>query len=211
MTAKLVSAAADRNKDPIADVLRRVLPSSGLVLEIASGSGQHVCHFAKSFPGLVWQPSDPDLNARHSIQAWVAGARLPNLRSPLDLDVRRLPWPIASCDAIVCINMIHISPWSATAALFEGAATVLPENGTIYLYGAYRVRGEHTASSNAAFDAMLQTQNPEWGVRELERVADTARERGFALIETTPMPANNLSVVFRRMSGGHSSGIDRAE
>ena len=211
MTGKLVSAPADRNKGPILEVLTRVLPASGLVLEIASGTGQHVSHFAQGMPGLVWQPSDPDPEARRSINAWTAGERLPNIRPPIDLDVRVRPWPITTCDAIVCINMVHISPWAATQALFDGAAAALAENGTIYLYGPYRRRGEHTAPSNAAFDTMLRTQNPEWGVRDLERVVETARARDFELIETVAMPANNLSVIFRRMSHGHGSGIDRAE
>jgi hypothetical protein len=211
MTPKLVSAPADRNKAPILEVLRRVLPASGVVLEIASGTGQHVTHFASALPNLEWQPSDPDPAALASIDAWMAEFRLTNVHSPLPLDVRDRPWPIAHCDAIVCINMIHISPWAATRALFDGAAAALGENGTIYLYGPYRVDGRHTAPSNASFDAMLRAQNPEWGVRDLAEVAETARERGFALVETHAMPANNLSVVFRRMFHGHGSGIDRAE
>jgi SAM-dependent methyltransferase len=211
MTAKLVSAPAERNKAPILDVLKRVLPANGLVLEIASGTGQHVTYFAQALPGLVWQPSDPDPEARRSINAWIGDAGLPNIRPPIDLDVRVSPWPISACDAIVCINMVHISPWPATQALFEGAARALAENGTICLYGPYRIRGEHTAPSNATFDKMLRAQNREWGVRDLERVVETARAHGFELVETASMPANNLNVVLRRMSHGHGSGIDRAE
>jgi cyclopropane fatty-acyl-phospholipid synthase-like methyltransferase len=211
MSAKLVSAPADRNKAPILEVLKRVLPHSGLVLEIASGSGQHVSHFAKALPNLVWQPSDADAQARRSIDAWIAEERLANIHAPIDLDVLVQPWPLAACDALVCINMIHISPWAATQALFEGAATVLPAKGTIFLYGPYRMHGAHTAPSNAAFDAMLRGQNPQWGVRDLEEVVETARSCGFEWVETIAMPANNLSVIFRRMSHGHGSGIDRAE
>jgi hypothetical protein len=206
MTPKLVSAPADRNKGPILEVLKRVFPATGVVLEIASGTGQHVSHFARALPGLIWQPSDPDPEARRSINAWIADERLPNIRPPLDLDVRARPWPIAACEAIVCINMVHISPWPATQALFDGAAATLAGNGAIFLYGPYRVDGQHTAPSNAAFDAMLRAQNVEWGVRELDEVAETARECGFALAERTGMPANNLSLVFRKISYGHGFG-----
>jgi len=201
MTAKLTAAPAERNKQPILDVLQRVLPESGLVLEIASGTGQHIVHFAKALPHLTWQPSDPDPRARQSITAWIAAEALANTREPLALDVRQQPWPASSCDALVCINMVHISPWSATEALFEGAARILPEGGVVYLYGTYRVNGRDTSESNAAFDATLRAQNPEWGVRDLERVLDEASRRGFDFVESVPMPANNLSVVWRRRSG----------
>ena len=207
MSSKLVSAAAERNKEPILEVLRRHLPPEGLVLEIASGSGQHIAHFARALPKLTWQPSDPDPEARESIRAWIAEAQLANVLAPLDLDVRRSSWPLAACDAIVCINMIHISPWSATEALFDRAAGVLSGTGMVYLYGPYRLKGQHTAPSNEAFDAMLRRQNPEWGVRDLEQVTQTARRAGFELTGTTPMPANNLSFVFHRMSDGHASRI----
>ena len=196
---KLISAPADRNKGPIVEVLQRVLPQTGLVLEVASGSGQHVVHFAQALPNLTWQPSDADPEARASIEAWLAEEQLQNVRQPLDLDVRAQPWPIRRCDALVCINMIHISPWSATEALFEGARWVLPNSGVIYLYGPYRLNGRHTAPSNAAFDAMLRRQNPEWGVRDLDEVTSSAQRHGFELRETAAMPANNLSVVFRKI------------
>jgi hypothetical protein len=194
----LSAPAAERNKRPILEILRRVLPASGLVLEVASGTGQHVVHFAKALPQLSWQPSDPDPQARHSICAWIAQANATNALQPLGLDVRTQPWPIASSDALVCINMIHISPWAATEALFEGAARAIADAGVVYLYGPYRLEGRHTAASNAAFDATLRAQDPEWGVRDLERVADVARSRGFELVETVSMPANNVSVIFRR-------------
>ena len=198
MTAgrRLESAAAERNKAPILGVLARVLPDSGTVLEIASGTGQHVVHFARALPALTWQPSDADPQARASIAAWLAHEKLPNVRAPLDLDVRTRPWPIAECDAIVCINMIHISPWAATQALFAGAEERL-RDGVLYLYGPYRVNGGHTAPSNQAFDRSLRAQDPEWGVRDLADVTALAGRHGFELVETVQMPANNLSVVFR--------------
>jgi SAM-dependent methyltransferase len=197
---KVSAPAAERNKQPILDVLKRALPTRGLVLEIASGTGQHVAHFAKALPSLMWQPSDPDPRARQSISAWTAEEALTNVREPLGLDVRQHPWPVSTCDALVCINMIHISPWAATEALFEGAARVLRGGGVVYLYGPYRVNGRHTAESNAAFDAALRAQDPEWGVRDLEAVVDTARCCGFELVETAAMPANNLSVILRTAS-----------
>jgi SAM-dependent methyltransferase len=197
MTA-LTAPAAERNKQPILDVLERVLPATGLVLEIASGTGQHVAHFAKALTSLTWQPSDPDPRARESISAWIAEERLTNVREPLDLDVRRHPWPVSACDALVCINMIHISPWTATEALFEGAARVLPQDAVVYLYGPYQVNGRHTAESNAAFDATLRAQEPEWGVRDMEAVVNTARRCGFEFLESVAMPANNLSVILRK-------------
>ena len=194
----LSAPPAERNKGAILEVLQRVLPASGLVLEIASGTGQHVVHFAKSLPQLMWQPSDPDPQARQSISAWIEAANVINVLQPLDLDVRLRPWPVSACDALVCINMIHIAPWAATEALFEGAKRVLAADGVLYLYGPYRVAGSHTAPSNAAFDASLRTQDSQWGVRDLEDVAKAAGVHGFAVVETVDMPANNLSVVMRK-------------
>jgi hypothetical protein len=199
--ARLVSPAADRNKQPILEVLRRVLPKSGLVLEIAAGSGQHGVHFSRALPMLTWQPSDADAQARDSIGAWATGEAMPNLMPPIDLDVCVEPWPIARADAIVCINMIHISPWEATLALMRGASATLPADGILYLYGPYRVDGRHTAPSNAAFDSSLRAQNPQWGVRDLAEVAKVADAEGFDLVETVDMPANNLSVIFRKRHG----------
>jgi hypothetical protein len=196
--ARLVSPAADRNKGPILEVLKRVLPKSGMVLEIAAGSGQHAVHFSRALPMLTWQPTDANDEARASIEAWAAGEELPNLMPPLKLDVHVQPWPVSHVDAIVCINMIHISPWSATTALMRGAAEVLGESGVIYLYGPYRVNGRHTAPSNESFDRSLRSQNPQWGVRDLEEVVKVANAQGFDLVETIEMPANNLSVIFRK-------------
>jgi SAM-dependent methyltransferase len=187
-----------RNRDPILDVLRRLLPAQGLVVEIASGSGEHALHFAKGLPALTWQPTDPNAAALASIGAHRADAGPSNLLAPLRLDVMAEPWPVERADAVVCINMIHISPWAASEALFAGAARVLQPDGIVYLYGPYRIDGRHTAPSNEAFDAQLRAQNAAWGVRDLADVAALAKRGGFALVETVAMPANNLSVVFRR-------------
>jgi hypothetical protein len=190
--------AAARNRDPILAVLRGVLPGTGTVLEIASGSGEHILHFAGSLPGLTFQPSDPNPEARQSIAAWVAESGLANLRPPLALDAAAPPWPIAAADAVLCINMIHISPWSATEGLMRGAAAILPPGAPLYLYGPYRRAGVPTAPSNAEFDRSLRDRNPDWGLRDLEAVVTLASSAGFGPPAVTEMPANNLSVVFRR-------------
>ena len=192
------SPSAERNKGPILDVLARVLPKSGVVLEIASGTGQHVIHFARALPGLAWQPSDPDAGSRESIAARARDERLANVNPPIELDVTRLPWPLRAADAMVCINMVHIAPWSATLALFEGAKALLPARGILFLYGPYRRFGGHTSESNARFDSDLRARNPQWGVRDLEAVSEAAARAGFALAEIVDMPANNLSLVFER-------------
>jgi len=196
---RLQYPATERNRDAILGVLRDILPPSGLVLEIASGSGEHVVHFANALPGLTFQPSDPEDAARLSIAAWTAETGLSNIRPPLALDVQNEPWPIAQADAILCINMTHISPWAATQALMRNAGHLLPKDAPLYLYGPYRRQGIVTAESNEAFDASLKSRNPQWGLRELDEVAALAREAGFSAPTVTPMPANNLSVVFRRV------------
>lgn len=196
MTVARHAPAAARNRDPILAVLRTVLPVSGLVLEVASGTGEHVRHFAEALPELGWQPSDPDPGARASIAAWCDG--LPNVRPPLVLDAGAAEWPIAHADAILCLNMVHISPWSATEGLFAGAACVLPSGGPLYLYGPYRRTDVPTAPSNEAFDASLKARNPDWGLRTLEEVTALAGRNGLALERIAEMPANNLSLVFRR-------------
>ena len=193
-----IAPAAERNKGPILEVLRRVLPQQGLVLEIASGTGQHAAHCAAHLPGLVWQPSDRDTGAHASITAWAAHGGLSNVRPPLTLDVTQEPWPLERANAIVCINMIHISPWDASIGLMRGAERLLPPGGVLYLYGPYKRGGAHTAPSNAAFDESLRQQNPAWGVRNLEDVAALASRHGFDLEEVVEMPANNLSVILRR-------------
>lgn len=189
--------AAERNKDPILEVLRAVLPDSGLVLEIASGTGQHVVHFAAALPGLVWQPSDPDAAARASVAGHVAAAGLANVRPPLALDAAAADWPLDAAAAVICSNMIHIAPWAACEGLIAGAGRVLPSGGPLVLYGPFRHGGVHTAPSNAAFDASLRARDPRWGVRDLDDVARLAGPRGLVLEEVVAMPANNLSVIFR--------------
>ena len=192
------SPSAERNKGPILDVLARVLPGRGVVLEIASGTGQHVIHFAKALPNLTWRPSDPDAEIRESIAARVRDERLANVNPPVDLDVTTVPWPLRAADAVVCINMIHVAPWSATLALFEGAKALLPARRTLFLYGPYRRFGGHTSESNARFDSDLRARNPEWGLRDVEAVTEVAARAGFVLAEIVEMPANNLSLVFER-------------
>lgn len=187
-----------RNAGPIAEVLAGVLPERGLVLEVASGTGEHMLHFARAFPQLLWQPSDPDPASLRSIEAWRAEAGLFNLLAPVALDARAADWPVARADAILCINMVHISPWAATIGLLRGAGRLLEAGAPLYLYGAYRQAGVATAPSNEAFDASLKARNPDWGLRDLEDVAAEADKNGFALESVTAMPANNLFVVLRK-------------
>jgi SAM-dependent methyltransferase len=187
-----------RNAGPIAEILRAVLPERGLVLEIASGTGEHILHFAQAFPALRWQPSDPDPAALASIAAWRAEAGPANLLPPVALDARADAWPIQAADAILCINMVHISPWDATLGLLRGAGRLLVPGAPLYLYGAYRQAGVPTAPSNEAFDASLRARDPEWGLRDLDDVVAEAQARGLRLEAVIPMPANNLSVVLRK-------------
>ncbi len=193
----LHSPATERNKKPILEVLRHTLPSTGLVLEIASGTGQHVVHFARELPNLVWQPTDPDEASRATIVARLRAANLDNVKEPVALDVLSTHWPVNLSDAILCINMIHISPWAATEALFVNAKHVLSSAGVLYLYGPYRQSGRHTEDSNESFDTSLRSHNSEWGIRNLEDVTRIAEAQGFVLENTMDMPANNLSVIFR--------------
>ncbi|MBI3198877.1 MAG: DUF938 domain-containing protein [Rhodospirillales bacterium] len=190
--------AAARNRQPILDVLRPRLPTAGFVLEVASGSGEHIVHFAEALPGLVFQPSDPDPDARASIDDWVQTEGLGNVRAAMALDTVNDVWPIERADAVLCCNMIHIAPWEAAAGLIVGAGRVLPRGGIFYLYGPYRRAGRHTAASNEAFDLDLRRRNPAWGVRDLEAVAALAAAQGFGLPEIVDMPANNLSLIFER-------------
>ena len=195
---RLDAPAAARNRDPILDVLRRVLPDTGLVLEIASGTGQHVVHFARALPALDWQPSEPDAGGRRSIAAWSAADGLANVRAPLGLDVIGGNWPIDAADAIVCINMIHIAPWAATLALMSGAGRILPTGGPLVLYGPFRRDGINTAPSNDRFDIDLKIRNAAWGIRDIADVTAEAEAAGLRLDEVVEMPANNLTVVFRK-------------
>ena len=196
--------AALRNRDPILAALKRHLPARGAVLEVASGTGEHAVHFAAALPHLVFRPSDPDPDARASIDAWAEGAGLSNLRAALDLDVTAPDWERAvagGADAVLCVNMVHIAPWAATGGLMRGAARLLLADGMMCLYGPFRRDGRHTAPSNAAFDAQLRASDPAWGVRDLEAVAAEAAARGFAAPAVEEMPANNLFVAFRRGGG----------
>jgi SAM-dependent methyltransferase len=190
--------APERNREPLLAVLREVLPASGTLLELASGTGQHAVFFARAFPGLLWQPTDVDPEALESIEAWRAEEALPNLRPALHLDVRAEPWPVPSADALLCVNMIHISPWEACQGLMRGAARVLTPGGRLILYGPYFVEGRPTAPSNLAFDASLRARDPAWGVRELGAVTEEARRHGLERERVTDMPSNNLTVVFRK-------------
>lgn len=187
-----------RNREPILEVLRRILPPRGLVLEIASGTGEHAAYFAGELTLLTWQPTDPDERALTSIAAHRAAAGLANLLPPLRLDVHTEQWPIERADVVMCCNMIHIAPWSACAGLIAGAARVLSAGGILYLYGPYKIDGRHTAPSNEAFDAQLRSQNAAWGIRDLGEVTALAQRHDFRLTETVAMPANNLSVILRR-------------
>ncbi|TDH61519.1 DUF938 domain-containing protein [Dankookia rubra] len=196
--ARRSAPAVARNRDPILAVLRRHLPETGTLLEVSAGTGEHAVHFAAAFPGLIWQPTDPDPAARASIAAWTRAAKLNNLRPPLALDTAAENWPVARADAVLCINMIHIAPWAAGLGLLRGAARILPPGGKLILYGPYRQGGAHTAPSNAAFDAGLRAQDPDWGVRALETVAAEAAAAGFGPPEIVEMPANNLMPIFRR-------------
>ncbi|HSM54020.1 MAG TPA: DUF938 domain-containing protein [Erythrobacter sp.] len=190
--------ATERNRDPLADVLARELPESGLVLEVASGTGEHAFHFAGRFPTLDWQPSDPDADARASIAAWRAEYEGSNLRAPLELDAASSDWPIAHADAILCVNMVHISPWEATMGLIGGAARLLKQGAPLILYGPYFEDGIETAPSNLAFDASLKERNSHWGLRKLADVDVLARQSGFVRTARYAMPANNLTLVYRR-------------
>ncbi|MDP7651981.1 MAG: DUF938 domain-containing protein [Rhodospirillales bacterium] len=187
-----------RNRDPILAVLGRVLPPSGTVLELASGTGEHAVYLAPHLPGLTWQPSDADTVAVDMINRRVTATGTVNLLAPLLLDASTEAWPIRHADAMVCINMIHIAPWSASVGLMRGAGRLLARGGILYLYGPYKVDGRPTVPSNAAFDKSLRRRNPDWGVRDLEAVTAEAELNGLALAEIVDMPANNQSVIFEK-------------
>lgn len=196
--AKRHAPATLRNRDAIAAVLHDVLPTQGLVLELASGSGEHVVHFARLFPALRWQPSDPDLDALASIAAWAAESGLSNILPPIAVDVEADVWGVAHADALLCINMVHISPWSATIGLMRGAARLLPSGGMLYLYGPYMRADVDTASSNIAFDQALRARDSAWGLRNVDDVKKVAAQNGLLFDRMLEMPANNISLVFRK-------------
>jgi SAM-dependent methyltransferase len=194
----LMSPSVLRNRDSILAVLTCVLPEHGNVLEIASGSGEHAIYFAAALPSLIWQPTDLDQLALRSIAAHRATARLPNVRPPLQLDAAAASWPVVNADATVAINMLHITPWRAAEGLMAGAGRVLRPGSVLYLYGPYKENGIHTALSNAVFDESLKARNPEWGVRDVADLTELARAHGLSFAERVSMPANNLSLIFRR-------------
>lgn len=194
--ARRRSPAAARNREPIAAVLAELLPTTGSVLEIASGTGEHVAHFAQGFPALDWQPSDPDPAALASIASWTAG--LPNVSTPIAIDATEAGWPVERADAVYCANMVHISPWDATLGLMAGASAVLASGAPLILYGPY-LRGDvATAPSNLDFDASLKARDARWGLRSVEDVRAAAEVRGLAFERLVGMPANNLVLVFRK-------------
>ena len=198
--ARMYSPSTQRNRDPILGVLRRVLPSRGLVLELNCGAGEHAAYFARHLTTLTWQPSDIDPAARASAAAHAEEAALPNLRPPLEIDATWPEWPVQAAAAILSINMIHIAPWAACLGLLDGAARTLPPgDGVLYLYGPFKRGGAHTAASNDRFDHDLRAHNPQWGVRDLDDIIDEAGRRGLGCVEVVAMPANNLSVILRRI------------
>jgi hypothetical protein len=198
------STAADRNKQPILDVLRRVLPAQGTALEIASGTGQHAAWFAAALPGWTWQPTDADASALPSIAAWISQAGVANVRPPLLLDVMAPQWPAQGppfaqpFDAIYCANMLHIAPWATCAGLMQGSARHLAAGGVLVTYGPYLEDDVPTAPGNLSFDQSLRARNPAWGIRRLQDVTREAQRAGLALRERHEMPSNNLLLVFAR-------------
>jgi SAM-dependent methyltransferase len=190
--------AAARNREPILLVLRDHLPRQARVLEIASGTGEHAAWYSSALPELTWQPTDLDPKALESIAAWRDAAASPNLLPPLLLDAAAHIWPVAQVDAVIAINMVHIAPWTATQGLIAGAARVLAPGGLLFLYGPFREGGVHTGSGNAAFDASLRERDPSWGIRDLDEITVLAAQHGLVGPERIAMPANNLSVLFRR-------------
>lgn len=187
-----------RNREPIAEVLRDWLPPAGLVLEIASGTGEHAVHFAGAFPHLDWQPSDVEPVALRSIAAWRADCGLPNLREPVPLDAAASTWPVERAEAVLSINMVHISPWASALGLLDGAARVLPPGGRLILYGPWLTQAVATAPSNLDFDADLRRRDPAWGLRKAEDFAREAEGRGLGLDDQRSMPANNRMLLFTR-------------
>jgi SAM-dependent methyltransferase len=195
------ATATERNREPLLAVLREVLPASGTVLEVASGTGQHAVFFARAFPGLLWQPTDVEPESLESIAAWRAEEPLPNLLPPLTLDAAADAWPVASADVLLNVNMIHISPWESCQGLMRGAGRVLSPGGLLVMYGPYFVEGRETAPSNLAFDASLRARDTRWGVRQLGDVTAEAAKHGLERERVVDMPSNNLTLVFRKRPG----------
>lgn len=197
-SARIFSAASERNRDPILDVLREIVPESAFVLEIGCGPGMHAAWFAKRLPGVTWQPTDLDPAALASTEVWRTEADCPGLLGPIRLDVRERPWPIPRADVVYSANVIHISPWDCTVALVEGASEVLAVGGRLILYGPFRLADRPTAPSNEQFDQTLRSRDPSWGIRALESVTEIAEQSGLVLRTIRAMPANNLTVVYER-------------
>ena len=199
MPERLTSPSTARNRAPILTVLQRVLPANACVLELASGAGEHAVFFAAAMPSVTWRPSDPDAAARESISAWIEESGVKNVLAPIAIDVCADDWSItAPFDALVAINMIHISPWEATLGLMRGAGRLLREGGILFTYGPYMRDGRHTAPSNEAFDTSLKARDPSWGVRDVADVESAARANDLVMCEIVEMPANNLSLVFEK-------------
>lgn len=198
--ARQFAPATQRNREVILEILLQILPASGTILEIASGTGEHAVYFAPHLKPRKWLPSDPNPRSRASIAAWIAHSPSDNLYPPFDFDASASVWTLPDTTpitAIVNINMIHISPWGACLGLMAQSDRILPPGGILYLYGPFKQNKEHTSPSNAAFDSSLRAQNPNWGVRDLDDVVAAAKARNLHLINTYQMPANNLSVVFQ--------------
>ncbi len=200
MSQRQTAPATARNREPILDVLKGWLPNrpDALILEIAAGTGEHAVYFAPHFPKSTWQPTDMDTAARASITAWAAETGVENVFSPLSLDVRDAKWPIDKAEAVVCINMIHISPWACTEGLMAGAARTLSDDGVLITYGPYKRDGRHTAPTNDAFDLNLRSRNLEWGIRDMEKVTAEAEKNGLQCRDIVTMPANNFCLVFEK-------------
>ena len=201
--ARQCSPSAARNRGPILEVLTRILPKKGIVLEIGSGTGEHAACFAKALPSLVWLPSDPDAGSRASTEAWIAAEGLANVLAPVPIDVREAIWGVeeaAAFDAMISLNMVHIAPWEAALGLLAGADRLLRPDGILFLYGPFMLGGTHTAASNAAFEADLKRRDPRWGVRDVDDLVREGALRELELREIVKMPANNLSLVFVKVS-----------
>ena len=190
--------ASERNSKPILSVLKKILPQTGLLLEIASGSGQHAAYFAPNFPRLTWQPTEPDPDCRASIKAWIKHVHTKNINMPINLDVTSYPWPVSEADAIFSSNMIHITPWDCCLGLMAGAGQTLKPSGTLILYGPFLINGRKTATSNVQFDHSLKKRNIHWGIRNLDKVIHSANACGMKCSDIVEMPANNLIVILKK-------------
>ncbi len=194
----LVSPSCERNRGPILEVLERVLPETGVMLEIGAGSGQHAAELAPRFPALAWQPTEADTSLHASIAAWAEACGATNIRPPLRLDVTADDWPVKEAASLLSANMLHIAPWECCLGLMAGAGRVMQANGVLAIYGPFKRDGRHTSDSNTAFDTSLKARDAAWGVRDLEAVIEEAERNGLDHADTVAMPANNLMVIFRR-------------